>query len=112
MNAERWGRISRIYNKVVACAPAARTAFLDDACAGDAELPSDIESLLRHELPSVPALELVAAQIAAISPLTLVGTRLGPYTIQSLIGEGGMGQVFRARDAELGREVAVKVLPP
>ncbi|OLC27639.1 MAG: hypothetical protein AUH28_20660 [Acidobacteria bacterium 13_1_40CM_56_16] len=44
-------------------------------------------------------------------PLT-AGTRLGPYEVVALIGAGGMGEVYRARDGKLGREVAVKVLPP
>jgi Tol biopolymer transport system component len=112
MKAERWQRISQVYGQAVACAPGARTAFLDDACAGDSALRAEIESLLRHQLPSVAALDLMAKEIAAASPSAVVGARLGPYTIRALIGEGGMGQVYRAHDSELGREVAIKVLPP
>ena len=39
------------------------------------------------------------------------GTKLGPYEIVSLIGAGGMGEVYRARDSRLRRDVAIKVLP-
>jgi len=112
MSADRWARISQIYFETVACPPEARAAFLDNVCAGESALRVEVESLLRRELPSVGALELVAAQLATASPSAVLGTRLGPYTIQSLIGEGGMGQVYRAHDSELGREVAIKVLPP
>ena len=112
MSGDRWARISQVYGEAVACAPVARAAFLDDACAGDWALRAEVESLLRHELPSVAALELMAQEMAATSPSVVQGMRLGSYTIQSLIGEGGMGQVYRAHDGELGREVAIKVLPP
>jgi eukaryotic-like serine/threonine-protein kinase len=43
--------------------------------------------------------------------MSLAGTRLGPYEILSLIGAGGMGEVYRARDPKLGREVAIKIRP-
>jgi len=43
-------------------------------------------------------------------PLT-AGTKLGPYEIQSALGAGGMGEVYRARDARLNRDVAIKILP-
>ena len=40
-----------------------------------------------------------------------IGTRLGPYEVTALIGEGGMGQVYRATDTKLDRDVAIKILP-
>jgi len=46
-----------------------------------------------------------------LSPMPLIGTRLGPYEIVSLLGAGGMGEVYRARDTKLGRDVAIKILP-
>ena len=112
MTVERWGRISQIYSEAMACAPTARAAFLDDACAGDSALRAEVESLLQHELPSVAALDVMANEIVAVSPSAALGRRLGPYTIQALIGRGGMGQVYLAHDSELGRAVAIKVLPP
>ena len=50
--------------------------------------------------------------IAPADPPSLIGRRIGTYTIGSLIGAGGMGEVYRARDTKLGRDVAIKVLPP
>ena len=84
-----------------------RAAFLDGACSGDAGLRLEVEALLAR---AGGFLETPAGRVASM-PLT-PGTRLGPYEVQSAIGAGGMGEVYKARDTRLDRTVAIKVLPP
>ena len=95
-----------------------RAAFLREACAGDEALRQEVESLLRYEDAADcfmvrPAVEEVARLVSRHpeSNVDLAGRRLGVYQIELRIGAGGMGEVYRARDTKLGRDVAIKVLP-
>ena len=113
----RWHLVSRLYHDVLGRAEDERAAFLHDACGADEALRRDVESLLMQG-PSAEgflsgaALD-VAAKVMGDPPRRLmIGTQLGSYQILSLLGTGGMGEVYRARDPKLGRDVAIKVLPP
>src|SRR5262245_1553501 len=105
MTPERWQEVSRIYHAALARAAPERDAFVRDACGHDDALCHEVASLLAQ--PSADG--FLAAPPDA--PL-LTGRRLGQYTIGDLIGAGGMGEVYRARDETLGRDVAIKILPP
>jgi eukaryotic-like serine/threonine-protein kinase len=85
--------------------PSERAAFLADACADD-ELRREAESLLASPESSAAFLERPIGGSAS-----LVGRQLGAYRLEALIGAGGMGEVYRAIDTRLGRQVAVKILP-
>ena len=88
-------------------APGERDAFLRQACDGDEPLRQEVESLLGDGLASARFLERPAVEASA----GLVGRQLGPYQILAPLGAGGMGEVYRARDTRLERDVAIKVLP-
>ena len=114
METPRRELISRLYHAALERPPAERSAFLKDACSGDTALQEELESLLRHEPAAARFLESPAAQIVANAHkpgADVVGRQLGPYEISALLGTGGMGEVYRARDTKLGRDVAIKMLP-
>jgi eukaryotic-like serine/threonine-protein kinase len=110
---DRWKDVEAILRAALARAPHERPAFVADACAGDGELRLEVESLLAHEAASGQLLSTPAAALigAAEAPAPFVGRQFGTYTILDLLGSGGMGEVYRARDRQLDRDVAVKILP-
>src|SRR5918993_809051 len=94
--------------------PGERAAFLERACAEDPMLRREVESLLAQPQAGVidaPVGALVAALVTPLAPRLAPGSSVGPYRIESLLGVGGMGEVYRARDTTLGRDVAIKILP-
>ncbi len=113
---ERWQRIEQLYHAALECDANERESFLTAACAGDEALRGEIETLLRCDARAehfieLPALEIAAQLRAEEKVQSMIGRKLDHYQILSLLGAGGMGEVYRARDSRLGREVAVKVLP-
>jgi Tol biopolymer transport system component len=112
---ERWSEIEALFHEARARRPDARAAWLADACRHDETLRGEVESLLaeRSDDGMLAVSPLVASAGTSEMPAhgSLSGRVLGRYAIDGLIGAGGMGEVYRARDGTLGRDVALKVLP-
>jgi Tol biopolymer transport system component len=114
MTPERLATVERLYHEVLAQAADERAAFLANASAGDDGLRREVESLLEQDGRAAFLSTPAAAQLEQVtsSGRSLIGQSVGPYAISAWLGAGGMGEVYRARDQALGREVAIKMLPP
>ncbi|MGV3516789.1 tetratricopeptide repeat protein [Luteitalea sp.] len=112
MSAERYSRLKAIVLQARALAPAQRRDHLDVICAGDTALRADVESLLTHDeaVPAILQSGALTAVLSASDALDLPCT-LGPYRLCEVVGEGGMGIVYRAEQrTPIEREVAVKLI--
>lgn len=116
MTPDRWQHINRLFQEALDHSTSERSAFLDEACAGDEDSRSEVQSLISfdakaQEFLEVPALEVAAGWFAGEPEETLVGTQIGSYKIEARLGAGGMGEVYLAEDTKLDRKVAIKFLP-
>jgi hypothetical protein len=125
MTDHRWGRTKALFQAALERPATERAAFVADQAGDDDELRREVEALLASDaadrsvlerlpladIPVIDAANSFSADTTREHTTLKPGSRIGPYKVVTLLGAGGMGQVFRARDTKLNRDIALKVLP-
>src|SRR5687768_10831511 len=114
---DRWQRIKEIFHSAQERPPAERSAFLNEVCGDDASVREEVEALLladagNENFLTSPAYEFAAGMLASEASEFAAGQKVGRYEILCSLGAGGMGQIYLAHDAQLGRKIALKLISP
>lgn len=115
MTSERWQQVRDVFTAVQQCRLEDREAFLESACSDAPDLLAEVRALLEAHDRQGPvdhlASAIVSPLLSGLAVPIVAGTRVGRYEVVDEVGRGGMGVVYRARDPQLQRFVAVKLLP-